>query len=346
ILRSAKALPKLRTMDSYVGQYFDHPKLRQLAEYKLVFLGGSPYNTPGIYTLMSHVDMNLGVYHPDGGIASVVDAFVEVGTDLGVDLKTGTEVTGIEPRNDEFRVRTDGPDRTFDRVVSNAPPPFVESELLPETYDRREQYWETRTYAPSAYLMYFGVEGEVDLEHHALVLPTDWKPHFDAIFEDPAWPEDPAYYVHVPSKTNPTVAPEGHEVVFALVPLAPGLDDGPERREQFRELVLDDLADNTGVDFRDRIVLEETASVSEFGERFNAPGGTALALAHPLDQTGPLRPGHRAPGLDGLYYVGAYTNPGIGMPMCILSGEHATEAIIEDAEGGIGPSVVPTSTLR
>ncbi len=346
ILRSAKALPKLRTMDSYVGQYFEHPKLRQLAEYKLVFLGGSPYNTPGIYTLMSHVDMNLGVYHPDGGIASVVDAFVEVGTDLGVELETGTEVTGIEPRGDEFRVRTNGADRSFDRVVSNAPPPFVESELLPETYNRRERYWETRTYAPSAYLMYFGVEGEVDLEHHALVLPTDWKPHFDAIFEDPAWPTDPAYYVHVPSKTDPTVAPEGHEVVFALVPLAPGLEDGPERREQFRELVLDDLADNAGVDFRDRIVLEETASVSEFGERFNAPGGTALALAHTLDQTGPLRPGHRAPGLDGLYYVGAYTNPGIGMPMCILSGEHATEAVLEDAEGGVGPSVVPTSTLR
>ena len=345
ILRSARALPKLRTMDSYVGAYFDHPKLRQIAEYKLVFLGGSPYNTPGIYTLMSHVDMNLGVYHPTGGIASVIDAFVEVGTDLGVDLQTNTAVTGIEPQGDQFVVDTDGRPRTFDRVVSNAPPPYVEHELLPDTYDRREDYWDSRTYAPSAFLMYFGVEGDVDLDHHTLVLPTDWKPHFDKIFEDPAWPDDPAYYVHVPTKTDPTVAPDDHEIVFVLVPLAPGLEDDAETREQFREQVLDDMAENADVDFRDRIVLEETASISEFSENFNAPGGTALALAHTLDQTGPLRPSHRAPGLDGLYYAGAYTNPGIGMPMCILSGEHVTDAVLEDARDTMGPSVVPTSTL-
>ncbi|OYR79376.1 phytoene dehydrogenase, partial [Halorubrum ezzemoulense] len=92
---------------------------------------------------------------------------------------------------------------------------------------------------------------------------------------------------------------------------------------------------------------EETACVSDFRKRFNAPRGTALALSHTLEQTGPLRPAHRAPGVDGLYYVGAYTNPGIGMPMCLLSGEHVAEAVVEDATGGgVLPSVVPTSTLR
>jgi len=357
ILRSARALPKLRTMDSYVGSYFEHPKLRQIAEYKLVFLGGSPYNTPAIYTLMSHVDLNLGVYHPTGGIASVIDGMVQLATDLGVEIHTDTPVAGIEPSaGDTFEVTTgkqpNGADPEasggrFDRVVANAAPTHVERDLLPDEHANREAHWDSRTYAPSAYLLYLGVEGDLDLAHHSLVLPTDWRPHFEHIFEDPAWPDDPAYYVHVPSKTDDTVAPDGHEVVFVLVPIAPGLDDDSETRERFREQVLDDLAATTGVELRDRIVLEESASVSTFADRFNAPQGTALALSHTLDQTGPLRPAHRAPGLDGLYYVGAYTNPGIGMPMCLLSGEHVTEAVIEDASGdGVLPPVVPTSTIR
>ncbi|MBP1922772.1 phytoene desaturase [Halorubrum alkaliphilum] len=357
VLRSARALPKLRTMDDYVGSYFDDPKLRQIAEYKLVFLGGSPYNTPAIYTLMSHVDMNLGVYHPTGGIASVIDGMVELATDLGVTIHTDTPVTAIDPTTPSatrespgFTVETSGTEegatREFDRVVANAPPTHVERDLLPDEHANREAYWDSRTYAPSAFLLYFGVEGDVEeLEHHSLVLPTDWKPHFETIFDDPGWPDDPAYYVHVPSKTDETVAPDGHEAVFLLVPLAPGIEDTPEIREEFRELVLDDLAATAGVDFRDRIVLEESACVSTFADRFNAPKGTALALSHTLDQTGPLRPAHRAPGVDGLYYVGAYTNPGIGMPMCLLSGEHASEAVIEDAtDGGIVPPVIPTST--
>lgn len=355
LVKSARAVNKLRTMDDYVQDYFSHPKLRQLLEYKLVFLGGSPYNTPAIYTLMSHVDMNLGIYHPTGGIASVIDGFTELAEDLGVTVETKTDVTAIEPADKptvqkRFTVKTaDGTERKTDYVVSNAAPPHVEKDLLPDKYNNREKYWESRTYAPSAFLMYFGVEDEIDeLEHHGLVLPEDWRPHFDAIFDNPRWPDDPAYYVHVPSKTDDTVAPDGHEVVFILVPLAAGLDDGEEIREQYRELILDDLAEQTGVDFRDDIVLEEQACVSDFAAHFNAPKGTALALAHTLDQTGPLRPSHRSPDVDGLYYVGAYTNPGIGMPMCILSGEHVAQAVVNDTlnQDSRIPSVVPTSVWR
>ncbi len=354
LVRSAKALPKLRTLDNYIQSYFQHPKLRQLTEYKMVFLGGSPYNTPGIYTLMSHVDMDLGVYHPIGGIASVVDGFVDLAEKLGVTFEMNQEVTAIQPideaTGDQRRFAVAAGEQRYqaDHVIANAPPPHVERELLPAAYNRRESYWDSRTYAPSAFLMYFGVEGSIDdIEHHTLVLPTDWKPHFKAIFETPGWPDDPAYYVHVPSKTDPTIAPDDHEVVFMLVPIAPGLKDDEETRQQYRELVLDDLAEHTGVEFRDRIVLEKTASVSDFKQRFNAPRGTALALSHTLDQTGPLRPAHRAPGLDGLYYVGAYTNPGIGMPMTILSGEHVADAVVADATGNdLLPPVVPTSTWR
>jgi phytoene desaturase len=188
-------------------------------------------------------------------------------------------------------------------------------------------------------MLYLGVEGDVGpLEHHSLVLPTDWEPHFDAIFEEPRWPEDPSYYLSVTSQTDDSVAPEGHHAVVILVPIAPGLPDGEEIRTEYREKILTDLAETVGVDLRDRIVVEESACVSEYTDLFGAPQGTALGLAHTLTQTGPLRPGHRDDSLDGLYYAGSFTTPGIGMPMTLVSGEHAAEAVVEDAtkEGVFG----------
>jgi len=163
-----------------------------------------------------------------------------------------------------------------------------------------------------------------------LVLPTDWDGHFEQIFDRPAWPDDPAYYLCAPSKTDDTVAPDGHSSCFLLVPIAPGLDDGPAVRERYRDQILADVAANTGEDLRDRIVVEETFSVSDFAARYNSREGTALGLAHTLRQTGPLRPGHRSDALDGLYFTGSYTTPGIGVPMCLISGEHTAAAVLED----------------
>lgn len=338
VMRSGRAVNFLGTMDEHVDEYFGHPKLKQLVQYTLVFLGGSPYNTPALYTLMSHVDYNLGVYYPIGGMRAVVDAMETVAERQGAEILTETTVSGLNPGQDDIALDYDGNRVRHDRVVCNAPPAHVERELLPPgTVDRALDYWEERTLSPSAFMLYLGVEGDVDpLAHHTLVLPRNWKPHFDAIFETPAWPETPSYYVNVPSETDPTVAPEGCETVVILVPIAPGLDDDDATREAFRNQILADLAENTGVDLRGRIRVEHSASVSTFREQFNKPRGTALGLAHTLRQTGPLRPGHRVSGVDRLYYVGGSTNPGIGVPMCLLSGEHVTEAILEDATGSNG----------
>ncbi|WP_435183357.1 phytoene desaturase family protein [Halobellus sp. EA9] len=326
--------PRLRlfgTMDDYVSRFVEHPKLKQLLQYTLVFLGGSPHNTPALYSIMSHVDLNLNVFYPEGGIAGVVDALAELAREQGVEIETGVDVAEITGAAGDFVLGTDAGPVESELVVSNANPAHVERDLLPPTarsYDA--DYWASRTYAPSAFLLYLGVEGDVDpLAHHTLVFPTDWDDHFDAIFEEPRWPEDPAYYLSVTSKTDDGVAPAGHHAVVVLVPIAPGLDDGPEIRERYAEKILADLATTTGVDLRDRIVVEESACVDDFAARFDDPRGTAMGLAHTLRQTGPLRPAHRA-GLDGLYYTGAYTAPGIGMPMCLVSGEHAAEAVCAD----------------
>ena len=331
VLRNARGLNLLGSMRDHVADYFDDPKLRQVMQYSLVFLGGAPRNTPAIYNLMSHVDFNLGVYYPDKGIGSVVDAIVDMGRELGVEYRTDMAVSEIAGETGDFELATANGPVNADLVVSDADYAHTEQELL--TPDRRQyddDYWESRTYAPSAYLLYLGVEGDLeDLEHHTLVLPTDWEPHFDQIFDSPAWPDDPAYYLCVPSRTDDTVAPEGHSALFALVPIAAGLQDSSALREQFREQLLADIAENTGTDLRDRIVLEEEFTISEFADRYNSINGTALGLAHTLRQTGPLRPNRRSSAVDGLYFTGSYTTPGIGVPMCLISGQHTAEAVQE-----------------
>jgi len=332
VVNAAPALTHLGSMQRYVEEYFDEPKLQQLLQYTLVFLGGSPHDTPSLYNLMAHVDFDLGVYYPEGGLYSLVEALVDLGSELGVTYRTGREVTGLEPVGDGVRVVGEGGSHVADSVVANANPAHVERDLLPDDLGRDAAYWESRTYGPSAFMLYLGVEGDVGpLAHHTLVFPTDWDPHFERIFDDPAWPENPAYYLSVASKTDDDVAPDGHHAVVVLVPIAPGLDDDADRVDAFRDEVLADLAAETGVDLRDRVVVERSVCVSEFADRYRTPGGTALGLAHTLDQTGPLRPSHHAPGVENLYYAGAFTSPGVGLPMAVVSGEHAAEAVARDA---------------
>jgi phytoene desaturase len=335
VMRAAPVgLTLLGKMDGYVKKYFDDPRLQQIMQYTLVFLGGSPKNTPALYNMMGHVDFNLGVYYPEGGIGAVVDGLVALGEELGVTYETDAEVTEIIRRTEGFEVVVAGREERVraDYVVSDADYAHTEQELLPaHARGFPEEYWESRTYAPSAFLLYMGVEGDVEpLAHHTLVLPEDWDPHFEQIFDDPAWPDDPAYYLCVPSATDDSVAPEGHSNLFVLVPISPGLEDGEATRAHYREVVLTDIAEHTGIDLRERIVFEESFCVSDFADRYNSMEGSALGLAHTLRQTSLMRPPHRSKAVEGLYFTGSYTTPGIGVPMCLISGEHTANALIRD----------------
>jgi len=327
--------PLTGSMQDLVDDHFDHHKLKKIIHNSTLVMGGTPENLPGLYSLMNHVDLNLGVYYPEGGIGGVVDGMVELGESLGVEYVTDAPATAIRGRRGAFTVETGSGAFEADVVVSNADYAHTEQELLPpENRGFDADYWEDRTYTPSCYLLYLGVEGDIDeLAHHTYVLPDDWDRHFEQVFHDAAWPEDPIYYVCVPSKTDDTVAPDGHSALFLLSGIAPGLDDSPEHRETYRNRLLDDLAENTGCDVRDRIVFEEQFAVSDFVDRYNSMFGTAFGLAHTLDQTPPLRPPHRSKALDGLYFTGHYTAPGLGVPMCVISGKVCAEKVVADAPG-------------
>ena len=333
VLKNARGISLIKKMQDHVEEYFDNPKLQQVMQYTLVFLGGSPNNTPALYNLMSHVDFNMGVYYPEGGIYSVIEGMKELGEELGVTYSTGEEVIEINKDERPYVVTKDRKIEC-DAVVSNADYAFTETELLPDKYTTHDRdYWESRTYAPSAFLMYMGVDSELNnLDHHSLVLPEDWNPHFEKIFDNPELPDDPAYYICNPSATDDSVAPEGESAIFVLVPIAAELELDDEKREKFREAVLEDIAENTGEDLRGKINYEKIFAGEEFKERYNSFNGTALGIAHTLRQTSVFRPKQRSKKMEGLYYTGQYTNPGIGMPMCLISGEHVSEKVVKDLE--------------
>ena len=331
VLRNARGISLIKKMQDHVEQYFENDKLQQVMQYTLVFLGGSPNNTPALYNLMSHVDFNMGVYYPEGGIYSVIEGMQDLAEEKGAKITTGEEVREIN-RDEKPYVVTENREIECNAVVSNADYAFTETELLPDeytTYDR--DYWESRTYAPSAFLIYLGVDGELEnLDHHNLVLPEEWDDHFEKIFDNPDLPENPAYYICNPSETDDTVAPEGKSAIFVLVPIAAEMELDEDERKEFRDLVINDIEDNTGISLDEKIEYEKLFAGEEFKEKYNSFNGTALGIAHTLRQTSVFRPKQRSKKMEGLYYTGQYTNPGIGMPMCLISGEHVAEKVEED----------------
>lgn len=321
----------LGNLDRYVAKFFDDQKLRQLVQYAAVFLGGNPSSTPRLYSMMSHIDISQGVYYPEGGIGGVIKGIADLARELGVTIETSVEVAEItRGRNGLF---VSAGDRLWrpDAVVSDIDYAHTELELLPEherQYDR--SYWNQRTYGPSAFIMLLGIDREIDtLAHHNVVMPVPWDEHFEDIYERSRWPRDPIYYVCNASRTDSTVAPDGQSALTLSMAVPASKEDTPNLRRRYRNLLLENLTATTDVDLRDDIVYERILAASDFASRYNVHKGS-LGLAQTLRQTGPFRPGHRSSAVDGLYYTGSATNPGVGVPICLISGEHAAADVQAD----------------
>lgn len=330
MLTEGARLQVFRNLDSYVRTYFDSDRARKVLEYSMVFLGGAPNNTPALYSIMSHVDLNLGVWYPMGGIGAVVDAIRRLGEAAGATYLFGQDVERIVVEGGRaVGVETAQGRMDADVVVANADYHHVETELLgPEHRQYSERYWRSRVVAPSAFVLYLGLDEAVPgLAHHTLFLQHDWMAHFNTIFQRPEWPERPSYYVCAPSKTDPVMAPPGKENVFVLVPVAAGLEDDDATRERFGERILADLEGQLGHAISSKIVLQRTFSHRDFRGRYNAYRGTALGLAHTLRQTAVFRPRRKSAKVDGLYYTGQYTHPGIGVPMTLISSQLLAEEL-------------------
>lgn len=325
LAKEAGKLALFSNMDRYVRKFFKSPELQKIMQYPLVFLGSSPYNAPAIYSLMSHVDFNQGVFYPDGGFGSVVKALEKIAIKYDVKLETNANVSKIITKNGKaIGVTVNGGDVFADIIVSDADPHFTEKKLLkPKERDHSDKYWKSRTLAPSALLMYLGVKGKLpELIHHNLIFSKDWKTNFGQIFDKPQWPDDPSLYISNPSKSDDSVAPKGHENLFVLVPVAAGLKYDDKMLEKYADKILRTIEQETGInDLRKRIVYKRLFSVKDFESRYNSFNGTGLGLAHTLKQTAVFRPKNVSKKVKNLYYVGANVHPGIGVPITLISAE-------------------------
>ena len=336
--RQGRALHVFENMHAYISRSFHTETVQKILEYQLVFLGSSPYNTPALYNIMSHIDFSMGVFYPRGGIYAIIEALAAIGAKHGAQYRTEAPVAEILTEGGRATgVRLEsGEVLHADLVVSNADMHHTETELLPakaRTYP--ERYWRRKTLAPSAFILYLGVTGILpSLTHHNLAFGQDWKHSFSQIFDSPAWPDDPSYYVCAPSRTDPGTAPEGHENLFVLVPVAPSLSMTDDDIAAYRQKALDLLATDFDIpDIEERIVFERTYTSRDFTADYHALGGSALGLAHTMRQTA-FRPNNVSKKLSNLFYVGASTNPGIGMPICLISAELAYKRIIGDRSPG------------
>lgn len=332
VMRQGAKLPLFKKQRDIINKKFKSEILRKALQYQTVLLGTAPGDTPGIYTLMNYVDLVLGEWYPDGGIRAVPGSLEAIARKYGADIKTSAPVQEILIENNVATgVRLEsGEVLTADIVVSNADVAHTDLKLLPKEYRvKSEKYWNSRVLAPSAFILYLGVKGKLpQMEHHNLLFTKDWEKGFGEIFKDPAWPQDPSMYVCMPSKTDSTVAPEGHENLFVLVPIASGLEYTDEFAREYGDKVIAEIAQYYGIpDLTDRIVVRRSYSVRDFIADYNAFKGTALGLAHTLGQTAIFRPNNVHPKVKNMFYVGAGTNPGIGMPICLISAELAYKRI-------------------
>lgn len=324
VLKSMFRLQMFQSMSSHVKGLFKHDQLRQMLEFPVLFLGATPENTPAMYSLMNHADLVLGTWYPMGGMHKIVEGMVLLAKEQGVKLHTGEEVQHIQVVNGEAKaVVTSKGTYSADVVVGAADYHHVEQELLaPEWRQYDEAYWDKRTMAPSSLLFYLGVNKRLKgLHHHNLFFDEDFSTHAVEIYDHPQWPSKPLFYVCAPSVTDPSIAPEGQENLFVLIPTAPNLEDTEATREKYYDIVMTRLEKLTGQEVRNAVVYKRSYAHRDFISDYHAYKGNAYGLANTLMQTAFLKPKLRSKKLKNLYYAGQLTTPGPGVPPSLISGQ-------------------------
>lgn len=347
LLRHLPALVPLigMSLHSYVKRYFKQPRLQQIVEYPSVFLGASPYNAPALYQLMSYLDFKEGVFYPKHrGMHAVTEALYSLGKELGVRYSFNAPVDKIVVKHGSARgVKVRGNYHEADIVISNADLHFTETKLLSESArSYPKPYWQKRTAGPSALLMYLGIKGKLpELEHHNLLLVSSWKRNFDDIYKRKTWPDKASMYVSKTTQTDRATAPKGHENLFVLVPLPAGTASSKKSVNAAVDHYLQQIEAALGIpNLRSRIVTKEVRTPEYFGSTFNAWQNTALGMSHTLRQSAFMRPSVKSKKVANLYYVGAGAQPGIGVPMCIISAQLVYKDLVQDRSVSAPKSIV------
>ena len=347
----------LTSLYGFSAKHVKDERLRKVLNFPAVFLGASPYDTPSMYHLMTHIDMNVGVFYPKGGIYKIIEAVERLAKSHGVQIHTNSPVNKINvDSNGQVKgIQVGEAAYEADVVVANADLHFVETQLLEPKYQTLPQkWWDKRIPGPSALLMYLGVKGKIDnLDHHTLLYTDDWATNFAQVFKKADGKSKVSHpaslYICAPSKTDSSVAPDGYENLFVLVPAAAdpsigkgGIDrSGDAAFEAEADRIIEQIADWCKIpDLAERIVVRRTMGPQNFVEELNAWSGTALGMAHTLRQSAFFRPKNKSKKVKGLYYAGHHSIPGIGLPMCLIGAELVYKLMIDDKSSGPTPDEI------
>jgi phytoene desaturase len=335
LIKKSLSMQLLSSMRKHVYQHFKNPKLRQLLEFPVLFLGATPQNTPAMYSMMNYADLVLGTWYPMGGMNEIVKAMVTLAESLGVEIKLDTEVTKIEVTGRRVNnLQTSKGNLLADMVIAGADYHHVDQHLLDQPYrNYTSKYWDSRVMSPSSLLFYIGINKKIAaVQHHNLFFDEDFEQHAKDIYSSPKWPDKPLFYVCCPSKTDASVAPEGCENLFFLMPVAPGLEDNETVRAQFFELMLSRFESITGQNIRDNIIVKRSYALNDFEADYHSFKGNAYGLANTLGQTAFFKPAMRNKHVENLLYTGQLTVPGPGVPPAIISGQ----VVAKEAMGYLG----------
>lgn len=331
-----KALQKHYTNTS---RFFKDERLKAAFTFQNIYLGLSPYDAPATYSLLQYTELAEGVWYPMGGMYAGIQALTRVAEKLGVEfiynapvkkLKVnGSKVVGAELE--------DGREFSADLFVGNADLPYIYDQLLPDPVEAKKL--DEKLYTCSTIMFYWGVDKQYpQVAHHNVFLGGDYKASFDQIFQEHRLPDEPSFYIHAPVRTDPAAAPEGQDTFYVLVPVghleARTQQDWDAMVNKARETVFTRIAKEMGItDLREHIKFEITYTPKTWQERFNLAKGAAFGLSHNFWQVGFLRPQNRHAKYKNLYFAGASTHPGTGLPIVLLSARLTTERILKEFKG-------------
>ncbi len=330
LLKGVLRLQVFSSFSKHVRKYFSHPKLIALMEFPVLFLGAMPQDTPALYSLMNYAGLKLGTWYPMGGFGKVIEAMESVAKRNNTQFHLNAEVKAIGIENQLVKhILVNGKRFNCDAVVASGDYHHIESKLLPpEARNYTEKFWASKTFAPSCLIYYLGVSKTIkNLNHHTLFFDENLDQHSIEIYKDPKWPTKPLFYVCCPSKTDPTVAPQGHENLFLLMPLAPGLEDTPTLRALYFKVMLERLERQINETISTHINYQKSYCVNDFITDYHSYKGNAYGLANTLSQTAILKPSIRNKKVKNLFYAGQLTVPGPGVPPSIISGKIAFNQI-------------------
>ena len=318
-----------------MSAYFDDPRLKSAFTFQDVYMGLSPFEAPATFSMMSYTELAHGVWYPKGGMYSIVETLMELAQRAGVTFEFDAAVERIDVNGSQTRgvVLDDGRHLTADAVLANADLPYVYKNLLPQ--DQEVKRLERKRFSCSVISFFWGVDKPYEkLPPHTLFLADDYRDNFKSIIRDLGLPSNPSLYVHAPARLDPFMAPEGQDTVIGIVPVGHMSENGEQDwaaiRDEARQHVFRRLRTIGITDLEEHIKFEVNYTPLSWRKRYNLMKGSTHGLCHNLMQLAYFRPSNKHSRYHNLYFVGASTRPGTGLPTAMVSGRLAAQRMLDD----------------